>query len=312
MTLFVRWASAATDLLTFPISHSGMSGASAVVELSHGFIVVANDEDNQLRLYKTLEEGAPISLVDLSKFLQVSGPNLEADIEGAARIGSTIYWIGSHGRSKDGRLRPNRFRFFATEIIGTAEKPLLKPSGQPCRTLLQQLCAEPTLADLHLAEAAAMSPDKSGALNIEALAPGPNGSVYIGFRSPVPKGLALIIPLTNPKAVIAGQPARFGAPIFLDLDGRGLRDMTWDGHTWYLIGGGNGSENRSPKLYKWHGPNRSPKVLPLRGLKNLNPEAITLLASHSPPSLLLCSDDGSSKTKNASSFRSLRIQLSPH
>ena len=64
----------------------------------------ASDEDCVLRVYDSSNPGLPMSETDVTKFLEPDDPEeTEADIEGAARVGDRVYWIGSHGRSKKGK-----------------------------------------------------------------------------------------------------------------------------------------------------------------------------------------------------------------
>jgi len=295
-----------------PMVHSGMAGASAVVDLGDDRFAVANDEDNRIRIYRTDSSGAPEADTDFSRFLQVQGRNTEADIEGAARIGNRIYWIGSHGLSKDGRARPNRRRFFATDIIPVASgPPTLLPVGRPCMDLLTQFVSSGIHLGTELSRAMSLPPNEPGGLNIEALAAGPDGALYIGFRSPIPTNLALVVPLLNPAEVVEGRPARFGEALRLDLDGRGIRDFAWDGRQWYLLGGGGGGEDRKTRLYRWGGPGKAPIPLAAKGLKDLNPEAVTLLSSGKGARLLICSDDASGSVGDSRSrnFRSVRVPV---
>ncbi len=295
-----------------PTVHSGMAGASAAVNLGEGRFAVANDEDNRIRIYRAGEPGGPEAEADFSRFLQVHGRNTEADIEGAARIGDRIYWIGSHGLSKDGKARPNRHRFFATDIVTAASgPPNLIPVGKPCVDLLNQLASSAIQPELDLSRAMALPPNEPGGLNIEALSAGPDGALFVGFRSPIPSKLAILVPLLNPAEVVEGKPARFGKPLRLDLDGRGIRDLVWDGHRWYLLGGGGGGEDRKTRLYRWDGPGRAATPIATKGLKGLNPEAITLLGSGEDASLFICSDDASGPggLSTSRTFRSLRLPL---
>ncbi len=295
-----------------PTVHSGMAGASAAVDLGEDRFAVANDEDNRIRIYRTDSAGAPEAETDFSRFLLVQGRNTEADIEGAARIGNRIYWIGSHGLSKDGKARPNRHRFFATDIIpAPGGPPTLVPVGRPCMDLLSQYASSGGLPGSDLSRAMSIPPNEPGGLNIEALAAGPDGVLYIGFRSPIPTRLALIVPLLNPAEVVEGRPARFGEALRLDLDGRGIRDFAWDGHQWYLLGGGGGGEDRKTRLYRWEGPGKAAVPLAAKGLKDLNPEAVTLLGSGAGATLLICSDDasGSGSKSGSRNFRSLNLPV---
>ena len=82
----------------------------------------------------------------------------ESDLEAAAAVGTRVYWIGSHGRNAKGKPRPERQRFFATDIDPAAQPPGVAPAGTPYRGLLDDLAAAPTLARLHLAERRAARP----------------------------------------------------------------------------------------------------------------------------------------------------------
>lgn len=77
-------------------------------------ILVANDETDVLNLYK-LGTAQAMKRFDLTDRLQEAGR--EADIEGATRIEQTgmTYWITSHGRSKEGKMRPDRYRLFGLQ-----------------------------------------------------------------------------------------------------------------------------------------------------------------------------------------------------
>ena len=96
--------------------YRGTSDASTAVSIGRDMFIVADDENNILRIYKTTKGGLPLFSFGLTKFLDVEPEHPEVDIEGATIIGERVYWISSHGRNKDGKVRPNRFRFFATMI----------------------------------------------------------------------------------------------------------------------------------------------------------------------------------------------------
>ena len=291
--------------------HSGMSGASAAIFLDAGRVVVASDEDNRLRVYDPSASQPAITAWDASPWLNLSGRNPECDLEGAARVGSKIYWIGSHGRNKDGKYRSNRHRFFATEVIETPQGPRLRSLGSPCSTLVSALLTTPSLASLHLDAAAALPPDSKGGLNIEALAARPDGSLWIGFRGPLVKGKALLVPLLNPDAVLEGKAPRFGSPTRLDLGGRGLRDMAWTGSEWILVAGATGGDQKGTRLFRWNGEGSSLVALDLPGLKNVNIEAVAVPPGQPVHRLFLCSDDSNRNSVGSPSFRSFWIDLPP-
>ncbi|MHC4069684.1 MAG: DUF3616 domain-containing protein, partial [Planctomycetota bacterium] len=117
----------------------GTSDASAAVAISDKMFVVADDENNVLRVYKTGQTCGPVYSYDLTQFLKVGSKHPEADIEGATVVGETVYWITSHGRNKNGKMRPNRYRFFATKITVQNDNISVEPVGVPCRTLVHSL-----------------------------------------------------------------------------------------------------------------------------------------------------------------------------
>ena len=53
-----------------PLYFTGACDASAAVALDHDLFVVANDEDNTLRVYSRLRPGPPVSQVDFTGFLR--------------------------------------------------------------------------------------------------------------------------------------------------------------------------------------------------------------------------------------------------
>src|SRR5688500_15093207 len=103
-------------------THNGVRDASAAVTYRPGttLFLVANDEDQDrtyLRLYDAGKDGGPVREFELpNDFLGVDPKRPEIDLEAAAPIGSRVYWIGSHSRSKDGEYCPSRHRLFATEL----------------------------------------------------------------------------------------------------------------------------------------------------------------------------------------------------
>lgn len=281
----------ASGLSTAPMAYRGMCDASAVITLGSSHFVVADDEDNILRIYSSEGGGLPLRAIDFARFLAVNRRSPEADIEGAARIVDRIYWITSHGRNKNGKQRFNRHRFFATTVVETNGTFDIKPVGRPYGSLLTDLGNDPKLARFNLAVAATLAPKSKGALNIEGLCATPDGHLLLGFRNPIPQGKALVVPLLNPGEVITGQPARFGSPLLFELGGFGIRSIAASSGRYLIVAGSYDGDGQSV-LYEWKGGEDKPHRLEFAELFGLNPEAIEFFQERETERLLVVSDDG--------------------
>lgn len=296
----------------------GMCDASAAVAIGPKMFVVANDEDNMLRVYRSDQAGQPVFTFDLTSFLKPEPDQAETDIEGATRMGDRVYWITSHGNKKDGKLDPNRRRLFATDVKVTGDQVTFTPVGTPYKGLLTDLAEAPALKDLKLGEAAAppKSPEEQGGLNIEGLCVTPKGALLIAIRNPIPGGKALLVPLENPEEVVQGKVARLGAPILLALGGLGIRSMEYsDAMATFLIIAGPYGEEEDFRLYQWSGVlSEEPKLAQNINVQDLHPEALIVYPGEKAVQIL--SDDGvktvgEKKCKKATpekrSFRSVWI-----
>jgi hypothetical protein len=274
-----------------PMEYSGLRDASAAVAVSSNLFIVADDEKNKLCLYSTDHAGPPLKEFDMDAFLGVTSRSPEADLEGAALLGNRAFWIGSHGRNKDGKDRPNRRRLFATDILVTNGEVTLTPVGRPCKRLLDDLIRDSRFAEFHLAEASTRPPKEPDALNIEGLSAAPEGHLLLGFRNPTPHGKALIIPLLNPNEVIEGKVARFGAATLLDLDGLGIRDMACFDGAYFIIAGPSHTGGKF-HFYRWAGGDSNPEKFQVKHLGDYSPEAIIIYPQNGFHEIQILSDDG--------------------
>jgi hypothetical protein len=278
---------------TRSVVFSGACDASGAVELSESSFVVADDEDNVLRVYDADKGGTPTSSFDVSAFLglPVKGKKHpkhapEIDLEAATRIGDRAYFITSHARSSNGKLRPERLRFFATTAPADGELRLV---GRAYEGLLDDLLGDARLEPYGLRSAAGLPPKAPGGLNLEGMTARVEGGVWLGFRNPIPQGRALLVPLLNPEGLIAGERARFGEPLTLDLGGLGVRGLSyWHGR--YLILAGSFDAGATSKLVTWDG-HRQLATIPSEELRHYNPEG--LFTPETRDRILLLSDEGS-------------------
>jgi hypothetical protein len=267
----------------------GACDASGAVGIDSRRFLLADDEDNVLRVYDAERGGKPLFEADFSGELGLMGKKRgkEADIEGGTRIGDTAYFLASHGRKSDGRYDPNRLLFFATSIPGGSEKPVLV--GRPYRTLIEDMLGHPALRGLGLGEAAQLAPKAPGGLNLEGLGSTPDGSLLLGFRNPVPHGRALVVRLSNPRDVLDGKPPALSAAS-VDLGGLGIRALSYFRGE-HLIAAGASGDGGHGKLYRWDGEQKvAPIEVKVPGFAALNPEA--LFTPEERREFLVLSDDG--------------------
>ncbi len=275
---------------TREVVFEGMCDASGAVEISATQFVVADDEDNLLRVYDAERGGPPLAAVDVSIAvgLEPQGKKLkfpELDLEAASRIGDRAYWLTSHARDSKARPAPSRLRFFATTV--PVDGAPLEVVGTPHDGLLDDLLADPRFGGFGLAAASRLAPREPGGLNLEGMTATPAGTLLLGFRNPVPSGRALLVELLAPDELIAGKPARFGDPFQLGLGGEGVRALTW-WHDRYLIVAGSFEPGHPSRLYAWDGEGE-PTALPL-DLAGYNPEGT--FTPEDRDEVMFLSDDG--------------------
>ncbi|MDH4203398.1 MAG: DUF3616 domain-containing protein [Phycisphaerae bacterium] len=281
----------------------GSADASAAVALDSERFIMADDEDNILRVYNWTQSGSdPNCQTDISAAIGFAPKHPEADIEGATRLNDRIFWITSHGRSKSGAFRPGRCRFFATRMA---------PDGSAAvegvyRNLIDDLITYDKQYKLGLQAAIGTvgdrgSPKKKGklapkkeGLNIEGLCTTADGSqMFIGFRNPRPNKMALIIPLANPETVVLkGEHPLFRPPILIDLQGLGIRSIEYspDLRKYLIIAGSHEGGDDAPAfdLYTYEPENQ--KTHKLATFSDITPEAIFQFPNANDINLL--SDDG--------------------
>jgi hypothetical protein len=317
--------------------YNGCSDPSAGAAVDNHYFVVGDDEQNVLRMYSVNGSSVPVFSLDVTDFLIAAPKHPEADIEGAARIGNRIYWITSHGRNKDGQIRPSRYRLFATDIqtpVTSAEPncpPRIIPVGRPCSTLISDMLASPQLSKLKLRdvtrlednlskkEQVLLAPKEKG-LNIEGLAVGPDGrSLWIGLRNPLyqdssKKRKAIVIPLLNPAEVVEqGKSARFGEVILLDLDGRSIRSIdymdAWKEY-WIVAGSTDLSSKADFEVFRYRQEDKSITTLKVYFPEKFTPEGMFALPGQK--TVCFISDDGTIAKEVKSPTDCIAGQLLPN
>jgi Protein of unknown function (DUF3616) len=279
------------------LKHWGACDASGAVALfDTNYVVIANDEDNILRVYDSQISGHPVASIDIVSYFKNNPKNREVDIEAATLLNGTIYWIGSHGRNKKAKERPERRNFFANKITINGQSFSAQQVGQSYSNLLEDMLADRKLEKYQLAKAEPLAPKQEGGLNIEGLCTTPEQQLLIGFRNPIREGKALLVPLKNPTDLIEKEDssAIFGSPIDLDLGGLGIRSIEyWESQQLYLIAAGSYTSSDEFRFYQWSGnPDENPQVIEVINLPaGLNPEAIVTYPTKDDK-IQIFSDDG--------------------
>lgn len=268
----------------------GCCDASAAVVVSEDKFIVADDEENFLRVYNRTG-GKPLLTFDLGPHLHQKKKSDEADLEAATMIEDLVFWLGSHGRNSKAKNSPMRQKLVATKVDTRGNSLEILPVGEPYAHLLDDLIADERLQRFGLEAASKLAPKAPGGLNIEGMTATPEGHLLIGFRNPVPDGKALIVPLLNPRELFEGKRARFGDPLLLDLGGNGVRSLGYrNGH--YLIIAGHFDQGGASRMFSWKGPSEAPTALPGVKFRGLNPEALAFTKADGDDEYLVLSDDG--------------------
>lgn len=296
--------------------HTGSSDASAAIALDSNYMVIGDDEYNQLLVYHTNASGLPVKAFNYSNLLHLTDGDgagyKEVDCEASARSlkhPETVYWTGSMSNGgKRFEEKANRSQIFATKISGTglATQFEIKGSYSKLRKFLLKWGDENGYK-LSASAGFGEKPKQPGGFNIEGIVFAPDSTtLYIGFRAPqVPvsnRTKALIAPIINfeqwfNEGKPTGKPT-IGKPIELDLDKRGIRDIIRLSDNSYLIVAGNADAKKNAALYKWTGLEKDiPVNLNIPGISNLGAEAAIEILENgkSTGKIQLICDDGSTE-----------------
>lgn len=302
-------------------TYKGRSNVSGAIALNDRYFVVADDEDNQLSVFDKDLEKALKPAITLSEVFAgeiEDDKHQEIDLEGGARIGDVYFWIGSHSTSGKGNDRPARHRLFGIHLIEVeAGEFSARHYGSIYTQLIADLKQDSRFARYNWEQAEHTPPKDTGGLSIEGLAATPAQGLLIGLRNPLAggaskngilkNGKAIVVHLLNPLALLQGQAAQFAAPIELDLDGLGIRDIIWRQDNQYLIVAGPYHANKQRlekhRLYLWDSESGDLKRLEHIDLEELNIEAAFFFPNQDSR-VELISDDGEEK-----GFKCVSVEL---
>ena len=282
-----------TDLFAFR-PFPGLYEPSAIQQLPDGRYLVVEDEKSRPFSVVTI---TPDGQVQSTPLLPPEGEDDSVwkldDLEALAiDPAGWVYALTSHSRSGSGEIKKARDKLVRFRVEGGR---MTSPS------LVQEL--KPALLAAHPALAAADEVTEvkaQGGLNIEALEIGADGQhLFVGFRSPLIDGKAIIACVENPAAIFdAGETPRIAPSLItLDLGGNGIRGMAWipalGGH---LIISGPVARQQVPfQLWHWSGragdAARRVRVGEREGFEHA--EGVTPAVIDGRPRVVIVSDDGS-------------------
>jgi hypothetical protein len=172
-----------------------------------------------------------------------------ADPEGVTYSGSFFYVIGSNSHAEAGeRNALARFAFdSATQTIQGQTDVMANLRD----FLVENVPELKTVANLE---------GNLGGVNIEGIAWDPiHDRLYLGLRSPIVNGKALVVPikLKDPRGAFSTQNLTVPeSPIHLSLNGLGIRDIQYDNRlgVFLIVAGPSGSGGGTEViLYEWNG-----------------------------------------------------------
>lgn len=267
---------------------------SAVQQLPDGRILVVEDEPTRAMNILTIEKDGRLSedsAADL-KLTRGFGRTL-SDLEGLSIDDQEfVYAITSHSGDKNGARDPEREQLLRFKVAGNQVGEISSFTG------LRDHLGRDRRLRAAIVEQAGVEPDIDS-LNIEGLAfHRETQHLLLGLREPMAGGLSVIVVIENPGDVFARRAEpRYGAPILLDLDGGGIRALSYDPvlQSFVIVNEVDGP-NGDPvsQMWSWSGTaTEAPGRIRLPNLINLdNVESIDSITVGGEERLLIMSDEG--------------------
>ncbi|MEN8133716.1 MAG: DUF3616 domain-containing protein [Pseudomonadota bacterium] len=231
------------------------------------FLTIGSDEaaskrsvENVVQLLKKISKDRYKVYHDIVLFKGNDKDGPEMDIEGLATDGEMLYVVGSHSairkRVKKSRdYKVNRKTFLANGITHEKNRDWLyrlKIDEQGKTTDRQRISLRPIIQHNGVLKTFQNLPGKENGINIEGVAV--KGKwLYLGFRSPVLR--KNYVPVMKLKFA---DPDKTHELLYLNLGGRGIRDITRVSDGFLIVAGPSGEGPASYQLYHWDGRDMVP------------------------------------------------------
>lgn len=280
---------------------------SAVQQLPDGRLLVVEDEATRAMSVLNIEADGTLTEDKATgmKLMRGIGRKL-SDLEGLSLDDDgNIYAVTSHSLTNGGKRKADREHLLRFQVAGASVGAI---GG--VTSLRDALGGD---ADLSAAiEARTGSKPDFTEMNIEGLAYHvPTRRLYLGLRAPRVADQSLIVVIENPDSVFeTGAAPDFGDPVLLDLQGGGIRALSYDPvlGSFLIVNEIEGYENnRYSQLWSWSGnPDHAPEPVALPDIINLNNvESIDSIMVQGVPHILLMSDEGSEKKNEPARYMML-------
>lgn len=278
---------------------------SAVFQLYDGRVLLVEDEEHRAMNILTISpNGSLIENADANLRLTKGFENKLDDLEGlTADHDGFIYTTTSHSSRKNGDREPNREQLLRFKVKGNDVTDIASIT-----TLRDDLTKSKELSAAIKAKTGE-NPNFDD-LNIEGLTYyHKTNDLMLGLRAPMADDLAIVVPVTNPEAVFNDSASPiFAKPIFLDLDGGGIRSLHFSSAlNKYVIANEIPNEKGKDysKIWTWSGnPAEKPVAMDLPELSDLkNIEGIDSVKVNGKAKLLFTADEGNEKKSKPAKYR---------
>jgi hypothetical protein len=248
--------------LEAPDNSDDRAELSGIVSRPGLLIAISNEALDGVHKVQVFE-GSPTAGYRLARDERLAEPDgcEEADFEALAQDGEILYAIGSHSfdRKKQDKSishKKNRRRLSDDNIkMCEARNKLLKfrlTGGQSVEAI-QEGSLRPLVEKDPILGPFSHIPNKENGVDIEGMTFFA-GSLLVGFRGPVLR--ENYVPVMRLSPDLTQIPANKADIIFLNLGGRGIRDLApgpEEADGLYVLAGPNGDEGQNFAIYHWDG-----------------------------------------------------------
>lgn len=301
--LVVVYPTALGQTPSVPLSATGMGTLtdvyepSAVQQLPDGRVLVVEDEEHRAMNLLTVEPDGSLVENQVASLQMTRGFGRKLnDLEGlSADDKGFIYAITSHSADSNGHRDPTREQLLRFRVNGNM------PSEITEVTSLRDDLANSSSLQAAFQKMLNTTIDFKD-LDIEGLAfDNDSGNLMLGLRAPLAGNRSIIIPIVNTDAMFSQKvPPQFGTPIFLDLDGGGIRSLYFDAVlSQFVIANEitSADGDKKAQIWTWSGDIDDKPVKihapELDELKNI--EAVDSITANGTIKMIFMADEGDAK-----------------